>query len=123
MKKQVLSSNTKSSHLLSHGVISNGFIFVSGQIHADLDMKLVEGTVKEQMDQIMANVADVLHAAQSNIDNIVKVTIYVTDMSLMPEINEIYPSYFTGILPAREAVCVKALPLGANIEVSVVAEA
>ena len=51
MKKQVVIENNKSAHILSQGIISNGFVFVSGQIHADENMKLVDGSVKEKINQ------------------------------------------------------------------------
>lgn len=121
MKQQIITANTKSSHILSQGIISNGFIFVSGQVHATPDLTLVEGTVKEKVAQIMQNISDVLKAADATLDDIVKLTIYVTDIAQMPELNEVYPSYFTEPYPVREAVCVSALPLGATIEISVVA--
>lgn len=121
MKQQVSTENSKSAHILSQGIISNGFIFVSGQVHATPDLTLVEGTTQEKVDQIMKNISAVLEAANATLDDIVKVVIYVTDMAVMPELNEVYPTYFTGPLPVREAVCVKALPLGASIEISVIA--
>ena len=122
MKKEVVTSNTKSAHLLSQAIISNGFIFVSGQVHAKPDLTLVHGTTTQKVTQIMNNIKTILAAVDATLDNIVKVVIYVTDMSLMPELNEIYPTFFKKPLPVREAVCVKALPLGAEIEISVIAE-
>ena len=121
MKQQILTGNSKSAHLLSQGIISNGFIFVSGQVYAKPDLTLIEGTTKEKVDQIMENISTVLGAANATIDDIVKVVVYVTDMAIMPELNEVYPTYFTEPYHVREAVCVKALPLGASIEISVVA--
>ncbi len=122
MKRQVITDNTKSENILSQGIISNGFVFVSGQVHATPDLVLVEGTTKDKLAQIMENIKTILEAADTKLDDIVKVVIYVTDMSVMPEINEVYPSYFEKPYPVREAVCVKALPLGASIELSVIAE-
>lgn len=121
MKQQVKTSNTASDHILSQGIVSNGFIFVSGQVHARPDLTLVEGTVEEKVAQIMANISNVLQEAGATLDDIVKVVIYVTDMSVMPELNKVYPTYFKAPLPVREAVCVAALPLGASIEISVIA--
>jgi 2-iminobutanoate/2-iminopropanoate deaminase len=69
----------------------------------------------------MKNIEAILKAAGSDLNDIVKIVIYVTDMSVMPDLNKVYPSYFRDPFPVREAVCVKALPLGANIEMSVVA--
>ena len=70
----------------------------------------------------MQNISEILKSAGATLDNIVKVVIYVTDMAQMSELNEVYPTYFNKPFPVREAVCVQALPLGATIEISVVAE-
>jgi 2-iminobutanoate/2-iminopropanoate deaminase len=121
MKQKISTGSTKSDHILSQGILSNGLIFLSGQVHATPDLVLVEGTVKEKMDQIMQNIAAVLQEVNATLDDVVKVVIYVTDMSVMPELNEVYPTYFSGMLPVREAICVVALPLGASIEMSVIA--
>ncbi len=85
------------------------------------DNMLVEGSIKDKVEQIMKNIIAILKAADATCDDIVKAVIYVTDMALIPELNEIYPTYFNEPYPVREAVCVKALPLGASIEISVVA--
>jgi 2-iminobutanoate/2-iminopropanoate deaminase len=123
MKKVIETSNTGSAHLLSQGIVSNGLIFVSGQVHATPDLKLVGDTTEEKVKQIMANIEKILTAANATLDDIVKVVIYVTDMSVMPDLNKVYPTYFSKPLPVREAVCVTALPLGATIEISVIASA
>lgn len=122
MKQEIITGNDKSAHILSQGIISNGFIFVSGQVHANENLQLVGETVSEKVAQIMKNIETVLIAAGAKLDDIVKVVIYVTDMAQMPELNEVYPTYFSKPLPVREAVCVQALPLGATIEISVTAE-
>lgn len=122
MKKQVSTNNSPSAkHILSQAVVSGDYIFVSGQIHALPDNSLVEGSTKDRVEQIMSNIKNILKAADSNLDDIVKVVIYVTDMSIMPELNEVYPNYFSQPYPVREALCVNELPLGATIEISVVA--
>jgi 2-iminobutanoate/2-iminopropanoate deaminase len=121
MKQPATTPDAPSAPFLSQAIISNGTIYISGQIHGKPDGSLVEGSVKEKVDQIMHNIAAILKAAEATLDNIVKVVIYVTDMAQMPELNEVYPTYFTKPFPVREAVCVQALPLGATIEISVVA--
>lgn len=121
MKQQVTTQNAPDAPFLSQAIISNGTIYVSGQVHSKPDGSVVEGSVKDKLDQIMQNVTEILKAADATINDVVKVVIYVTDMSQMPELNEAYPGYFTEPFPVREAVCVQALPLGATIEVSVVA--
>jgi len=108
--------------LLSQAVVSDGTIYVAGQIHNTADGKLVEGSTEEKVHQIMKNLTAILKAADSDFSHVVKVNVYVTDISELPKLNEVYKTYFTSEpLPAREAVCVKALPLGASIEMSLIA--
>jgi 2-iminobutanoate/2-iminopropanoate deaminase len=121
MKQQVTTGDTKSAHILSQAIVSNGFIFLSGQVHCNSELELVGDTTEEKLAQIMQNIETILKAADATLDDIVKVVIYVTDMGVMPDLNRTYPTYFTEPYPVREAVCVKALPLGADIEISVVA--
>ena len=106
---------------LSQAIATDKLIFVSGQIYSTLDGQLVGTTVPEKVKQIMQNISEILKAANSDLNNVVKVTVYVTDMSQMKELNEVYPTYFSEPYPAREAVCVKELPLDATIEISVIA--
>lgn len=108
-------------HLLSQAIIANGLIFVSGQIHNDLNGKMVGGSIDEKIAQIMQNIEAILKAAKATLDDILKVTIYVTEISYLADINRVYPGYFLEALPAREAMCVQSLPLGAQIEISVIA--
>ncbi len=121
MKQPANTPDAPGAPFLSQAIIANGTIYVSGQIHGKPDGSIVEGTVKEKVEQIMQNISAILKAADATVDDIVKVVIYVTDMAQMPELNEVYPTYFTKPFPVREAVCVQALPLGATIEISVVA--
>lgn len=121
MKHSATTPNAPDAPFLSQAIISHGTIYVSGQIHSKPDGSVVQGSVKEKLDQIMQNITEILKAANATIDDIVKVVIYVTDMAQMPELNEVYPSYLTEPFPVREAVCVQALPLGTTIEISVVA--
>lgn len=122
MKQQIATPDAPSAPaFLSQAIVSNSLIFVAGQIHSELDNSLVGETVEEKLAQIMKNISAILAAADATLDDIVKVTIYVTDMAFMPELNKAYPTYFKEPYPAREAVCVKELPLGASIEISVVA--
>ena len=84
--------------------------------------KLLEGTIEEQVHQIMKNLGAILKDAGVTFENVVKTTIYVTDMSIYGQVNIVYGSYFKDPpFPARETVCVKELPLGAKVEISMVA--
>ena len=119
---KVSSSNAPSAdHILSQAIVSNGIVFVSGQIHQNADGSLSEGTVAEKLDRIFSNIDSILREAGTSRNKIIKITIYVTDMEQMVEINENYAKYFD-LLPAREAIGVVALPLGATIEIAAIAE-
>lgn len=122
MKIRVDTSEAPSTNsLLSQAIIANGFIFTGGFIHTTSDGKLVGDTVEEKVHQIMKNLKAVLNAAGADLDDVVKATVYVTDITDLPKLNEVYKTYFTEPLPAREGVCVKALPLGATCEISMIA--
>jgi 2-iminobutanoate/2-iminopropanoate deaminase len=122
MKEKISTDDVaKADAIFSQAIVSNGFIFVAGQIHNTVDGTVINGTVEEKLRQIIKNIEAILKAAGAGLDNIVKATVYVTDMSTLPELNKIYPTFFKDPLPAREAVCVKELPLGATLEISAIA--
>ena len=123
MKEKVSTAGApRADKILSQAIASNEFIFVAGQIHSKPDGTVVDGSVNEKVGLIMSNIAAILQAAGVGLGNVVKATVFVTDMAQMPELNEAYSTYFSEPFPAREAVCVKELPLGATIEISVIAE-
>ena len=101
---------------------TNDLIFLSGQIHLTKEGKLLEGSIADQTHQVMNNCKSVLESAGLSFGNVLKTTIYVTDMSIYSEVNEVYASYFKGSFPAREVIGIKELPLGARIEISMVAK-
>lgn len=105
----------------SQAIMVDNFVYTSGQIYLTTDGKLLEGTIEDQIHQVMENLKNILEEAGVSFKNVVKTTIYMTDMSLYSDINKVYGSYFSDPYPAREAVCVKELPLGAKIEISMVA--
>lgn len=109
----------KSPH--SQAIISGNLIFTQGSICLTPEGKLLEGTIEEQIHQIMKNLQAILEGAGVTLADVVKSTIYVTDISLYPKVNEVYGSYFSDPYPARETVCVKELPLGAKVEISMIA--
>ena len=98
-----------------------GFVFTSGQIYLTPEGKLLEGTIEEQTKQVMENLRSVLEKAGVTFKDVIKTTIYVTDMSVYGKINEVYGSYLSEPYPARETICVKELPLGAKLEISMIA--
>lgn len=104
----------------SPSVTKGNFVFTSGQIHIK-DGKLLEGSIEEQTHQVMKNLEGILEKAGVTFRDVVKTTIYTTDMSLYGRVNDVYVTYFPDSFPAREMVCVKELPLGAVLEISMVA--
>lgn len=123
MIKKVETSKTilpgKSPH--SQAIIAGNFVFTQGMIYLTPEGKLLEGSIEEKTELILQNLKNVLEEAGTSFANVVKTTIYVTDMSSYPVVNEVYAKHFSEPYPARETVCVKALPLGAEIEISLVA--
>jgi 2-iminobutanoate/2-iminopropanoate deaminase len=122
MKTKIETANApKATGPFSQGVVNENIIFTSGQVYLTKEGKLLEGSIEEQTHQVMKNLKAILEAAGTTFNDVVKTTIYVTDMSLYGKINETYGSYFSEPFPARELVCVKELPLGARLEISMVA--
>ncbi|MGC9603390.1 MAG: RidA family protein [Minisyncoccia bacterium] len=111
----------KTTGPFSQAIVEGNLIFTSGQVCLTPEGKLVEGTTEEQVRQIMENLKGILAEAGASFDNVVKTTIYVTDMSIYGKVNEVYGGYMTEPYPARETVCVKELPLGAKVEISMIA--
>lgn len=105
----------------SQAIEANGFVFTQGCVYLTPEGKLLEGTDEELVHQVMKNLQVILEAAGTNFNNVVKTTIYLTDMSLGPTVNQVYGSYMSDPYPAREMICVKELPLGSKIEISMVA--
>ena len=106
----------------NQAIKAGNFLFASGQIALDpATGNLVNETIKEEANQVMINIAAILKEAGAGFNNIVKTTIFLSDMSLFAEVNEIYGSYFSGDYPARETVAVKGLPKNVNIEISITA--
>lgn len=98
------------------------FLFCSGQICIDPNTnEVLRGSIQEQTTRVMENIKAVLLEAKLNFDNVVKTTIFLTDMSDFPAVNEIYGGYFKAPFPARSTVQVAALPKGVKVEVEVLA--
>ena len=106
----------------SQAIEINNLLFVSGQIPLVPETgNIIEGGIKEQTQQVLKNIAAILDEAGYSFDQIVKTTIYLTDMSLFSEVNEIYAQQFSTSFPARSTIAVKGLPKGALIEIEVIA--
>lgn len=123
MKKVISTSNAPAAiGPYSQAIEANGMLFLSGMLPIDpLSGEIVPGGVKEQTTQIFNNIEAVLTAAGTTIDNIVKTTVFLDDMSLFGGMNEVYATRFSGSFPARSAFAVKALPKNALVEIEVIA--
>lgn len=107
----------------SQGIVSGGFVFASGQLPINPASGQIESdAIEEQVAQAMANVSAILNAAGSGLDRVVKVTLYLSDMTLFARANAAYALAMGEHRPARSAVPTLPLPRGALVEVDVVAE-
>lgn len=106
----------------SQAIVTNGLVFTSGQIAINPESGAVEAqTVEEQTEQVCKNIAAVLEAAGSSLENVVKTVCFLKDMSDFAAFNGVYGKFFTG-KPARSCVAVKELPKNALVEIDTVAE-
>ena len=105
----------------SQGIIANNFLFASGQIPIVPETgEIAQGDITVQAQQVMKNVGEVLKAAGTEIENVVKTTCFLADMADFAAFNGVYEKYFTG-KPARSCVAVKELPKGVLCEIEAVA--
>ena len=124
MSKEIIQSSKVPAPIgpYSQAVIANGFLFASGQVAFDpATGELVLTDIQAETRQVMENIKAILEEAKLSFANVVKTTIFLSDMQLFAQVNEVYGSYFTANFPARETVAVKTLPRNVNIEVSITA--
>lgn len=106
----------------SQAIEANGMIFASGQIPIDpATGQFVEGSIQEQTRQALTNARNILQAAGTDMENVIKTTVYLSDIQNFAAMNEVYAQFFTEPFPARSAVAVKDLPKGALVEIEVLA--
>lgn len=124
MSKQIIQTDKVPAPIgpYSQAVIANGFLFASGQIAFDPNTgELVVDNIQSETKQVMENIGAILTAANIDFAHIVKTTIFLSDMQLFAQVNEVYGSYFINNFPARETVAVKTLPRSVNVEISITA--
>ena len=106
----------------NQAVLSGNMLFISGQICIDsASGNLKNADLQEETHQVMRNLKAILQQTGMNFSNVVKTTIFLTDMDRFAEVNEVYGSYFQANFPARETVQVSALPKFVNVEISMIA--
>ena len=123
MRKVVESQNApRPAAAYSQGILTESFVFTAGQVALDpATGKIVEGGIKEQTRQVMENLKAVLDAAGTDFSRVVKATVFLADINDFSQLNEVYGEYFPEDPPARSAFQVGALPLGARVEIEMIA--
>ena len=123
MKTEIYSNNAPKpigpySQAIKHG----NMIFISGQIAIDYqNNNIINENIAEETKTVMNNIMSILKESGCNFQNIVKCSIFLSDMSLFDEVNKIYSKYFSHPFPARETVEVSKLPKNVNVEISAIA--
>ena len=123
MSKEIISTDKAPQAIgtYSQAVGHGGLVFLSGQIPLDpASMEVVPGGIENQIRRVFDNLAAVCAAAGGSLDDIVKLTVFLTDMGDFPQVNAIMGQYFTTPYPARAAVQVAALPKGVSVEMDAI---
>jgi 2-iminobutanoate/2-iminopropanoate deaminase len=106
----------------SQAVVHNGLVFLSGQIPLDPSTgQLVDGDISAQTERVLENIQAVLKASGSSLDQVLKTTVFLKDMSDFPKMNEIYARYFPSAAPARSTVEAARLPRDVQVEIDCIA--
>ncbi len=124
MKKQIIQTPHAPAPIgpYSQAVLCGDMLFCSGQIAIDPKTeKLITEDIISETNQVMQNIKAILNAAGLDFSNVIKTSIFLSNMDFFAQVNEIYGSYFNGEYPARETVEVSKLPKGVHVEISVTA--
>ena len=107
----------------NQAILKDNMLFISGQIALDpISMKLNNDSIENETNQVMMNLKNILREANMDFGNVVKTTIFLSDMDLFNKVNDIYGKYIIkGNEPARETIAVKTLPMSVNVEISMIA--
>ena len=106
----------------NQAILAGNTLYVSGQIPMNPETKeLINDSVENQTHQVMRNLKAILDQAEYEFDDVVKCSIFLSDIGDFPIVNEVYGCYFSDVFPARERVKVAKLPLGVNFEISAIA--
>lgn len=120
--KQVSTTNAPAAiGPYSQGIIANGLFFSSGQIPLTADGQLIEGDIVAQTNQVFNNLKAVLEAAGATLNDVIKTTVFLSDMNDFAAMNEAYERNFREHKPARSAVEVARLPKDVKVEIEVIA--
>lgn len=124
MEKKIINTKNAPAPIgpYNQAIIVDNVLYISGQVCIDpASGNLKNKDLQEETHQVMQNLKSILQEAGMSFNNVVKTTIFLTDMNRFSEVNEIYGKYFDGDFPARETVQVAALPKFVNVEISMIA--
>ena len=124
MSKQIINTPNAPSPIgpYNQAVLAGNFLFISGQIALKpATGELAITDIIEETHLVMQNLKSILTEAGMDFNHVAKTTIFLSDMALFSQVNEIYGKYFEGDFPARETVAVKGLPKNVNVEISMIA--
>ena len=125
--KKVINTNNSPAPIgpYNQAIFKNNMLFMSGQIALDPNsMNLNNSSIKEETHQVMKNLRNILNEVNMDFKNVVKSSIFLSDMDHFNDVNEVYGSYLKeGQEPARETIAVKTLPMKVNVEISMIAVA
>jgi 2-iminobutanoate/2-iminopropanoate deaminase len=124
MEKKIINTSNAPAPIgpYNQAILANNILYISGQVCIDPTTgNLKNKDLQEETHQVMHNLKAILQEAQMNFNNVVKTTIFLTDMNRFSEVNEIYGKYFESDFPARETVQVSVLPKFVNVEISMIA--
>ncbi len=123
--KKIINTNKSPAPIgpYNQAILKDNMLFISGQIALDpVSMKLKNQSIKEETNQVMLNLKHILKEGNMDFSNVVKTSIFLSDMGLFKDVNDIYSKYINkGNEPARETIAVKTLPMNVNVEISMIA--
>ena len=124
MKKKIIATPKAPAAIgpYSQAIRIGDFLYTSGQISLDPEsMEMITGDIEVETEKVLKNIEAILKEDGLNLNNIIKTTVYLTDLSEFARMNQVYENFFTDTKPARACVQVAALPKGAKVEIDVVA--
>ena len=125
MKNQIINSSKAPQPIgaYNQAIVSNGFLFTAGQVPIDPDTgNLIEGNFKERVRRVLMNLQSILEEAGTNLSNVAKFTVFLTDISNYTEVNEVFNEFIRDSeAPARSLIEVSSLPADADIEIDCIA--
>ena len=123
--KKVINTNNAPAPIgpYNQAIFKNNMLFISGQIALDpISMNLNNSSIEDETHQVMKNLKNILKEVDLDFKNVVKTSIFLSDMNHFKDVNEVYGSYLEGgNEPARETIAVKTLPMNVNVEISMIA--